>query len=60
VEAFFENPILTVREAAQVARCCEKTIYKLVRDGEIPSRRVGKKCIRIPRASLIDWLEGRE
>lgn len=51
---------LTVAEAAALARCCVDTIYKGVRSGEIPGRRMGGKKARyiIPRASFLRYLEG--
>jgi excisionase family DNA binding protein len=33
-----------------------RTAYQLVRDGKVPSVRVGGQ-IRIPRAALVEWLE---
>jgi excisionase family DNA binding protein len=53
-------PLLTVEEAAQVARVARSTIWKRVRSGEIPAIRVGSRTgpIRIPTAEYIEWLYG--
>ena len=38
-----ENEILTVSQVSKLLKLHPRTIYKLVRNGMIPGRRVGKK-----------------
>lgn len=46
---------LTVPEAARVLRLKRSTAYELVRQGAIPSIRLGRQ-IRVPRDRLLAWL----
>lgn len=50
---------LNVAEAAKVLGVNESTVYEYVRQGEIPSVRLGAKIL-IPRLALLDWLNGKE
>ena len=56
-QQFFENQVLTVKEAAKLLRVTTKTIYKKVRHGEIPHKKVGSE-IRFLLPQLIRWLKG--
>jgi excisionase family DNA binding protein len=47
--------VLKPREVAELSRCSLNTIYKLIRDGQLPARRFGS-AIRIPRAAVLDML----
>jgi excisionase family DNA binding protein len=47
------DPWLTLREAAQRARCHEATLRRLIRAGTLRYARLGRKHIRI-RASWVD------
>jgi excisionase family DNA binding protein len=49
--------VLTVRETAQVMRVSEPTIYKAIREGRIPSIRLGDRHL-IPRVRLQALLNG--
>ena len=49
--------LLTVKEAAQIARKGNNFVYWGVRDGLIPSIRLGK-TIRIPRDKYLAYLNG--
>ena len=40
-----ENKYLTYREAAQLLRCSEKTLYNRVRNGDIKPLRNGKRVL---------------
>lgn len=53
----FENQVLTVKDAAKLLRVTTKTIYKKVRLGEIPHKKVGSE-IRFLLPQLIRWLKG--
>jgi excisionase family DNA binding protein len=52
--------LLTVPEAARVARVSPQTVYRRVATGEIPALRVGDHSgpIRIPRDEFERWLFG--
>ena len=47
---------LTVPEVAEILRVCTKTVYKLIKDSDIPSVKVGRE-IRISKARLIDYIQ---
>ncbi len=46
---------LTVRDAAQLLKVSEKTIYRWIADRKLPARRVGDQY-RLSRAELLDWV----
>lgn len=51
--------ILTVVEVAKILRVSRSLVYALVRSGELPSKRMGRRgIIRICRADLIRYIEG--
>ncbi|MDD2620960.1 MAG: helix-turn-helix transcriptional regulator [Syntrophomonadaceae bacterium] len=52
-----ERPPLTPEEAAQILKISRYTLYELIKRGEIPSRRIGRK-IRIDHDSLMHYLQG--
>lgn len=52
-----ENDVLTVQEAANFLRVDAKTIYKLVKTGEVRAAKIGR-IIRIHKNALIDYLKG--
>jgi len=47
--------VLTIREAAQVLRLAENTVYAAIHRGELPARRVGRRLL-IPREALERFL----
>jgi len=51
--------ILTPREAADYLSIHVRTIYRLVKNGEIPCRKVGGSW-RFKKYALDEWLSGRE
>lgn len=51
--------VLTVNEAAKVARVARSTIYEMAHIEGFPVRRFGR-TIRIPRDSFLRWLERAE
>jgi len=63
----FRNPqsaiqtreILTPREAAEYLSIHVRTIYRLVKNGEIPCRKVGGSW-RFKKDALDEWLSGRD
>ena len=48
--------LFTVEEAARMMKVPTSHVYDLVRTGQLPHIRVGKKYIRIPIAAFHDWL----
>lgn len=46
---------LTVREAAQLLRVSEKTVYRWIADRRLPARRIGDQ-FRLSRGELLDWV----
>ena len=53
-----ERVLLTVEEAARRLGIGRTLAWRLVRDGELPSVRLGR-LVRIPEGALADWLERR-
>lgn len=52
------DDILTVPEAAQVAKVCTKTLYNWCHIDGFPVTRIGN-CVRIPRNLFLDWLNSQ-
>ena len=48
-------PSLTVREAADVLRVSERTLWTLTNSGEVPSVRVGRS-VRYDQNDLAKWI----
>jgi excisionase family DNA binding protein len=51
---------LKVGEVAERLSLDESTVYKMVRERELPSVRLGKKAVRIPAAGLEAYLHRHE
>ena len=51
--------ILTPKEAAEYLSIHVRTIYRLVKNGEIPGRKVGGSW-RFKKETLDEWLSGKE
>ena len=49
---------LTIRDVAAELQLSENQVRLLVKDGRIPSRRIGR-AIRILRSDLLEYLEAR-
>ena len=47
----------TVEEAAEVLGIGRGLAYIMVRDGELPSIRMGQRRLLVPKAALDEWLE---
>jgi excisionase family DNA binding protein len=54
-----EREILTLQETADYLRCSRMTIYRLLRQGEIPAFRIGigRGGWRFMREPLDNWME---
>jgi len=51
-----ESMFLSVREAARLSGVGPAVIYRLVREGVIQSKKIGRKCIRIHKKAFLEWL----
>lgn len=47
--------VMTVEQAAEALNVCRTSVYRMVNNKEIGSRRVGRKIL-IPKVCLIDYL----
>jgi excisionase family DNA binding protein len=43
---------LTIKQAARLVQCSERTIRRWIDDGKLPAVRVGKKFVRVSEADL--------
>ena len=53
-----EPEFLSVPETAALLRIGERTVYKLVRQGDLPALKVGGQW-RVHRPTLLEWARGR-
>lgn len=51
--------LLTFDEAREYLRVNRGTLYKLLRNGDLPAYRVGKQW-RIDKKELLDWLRKQQ
>ena len=54
-----EDRLLSVRDAAQFAGVCEKTIRRAIDEGELPAQRVGGHRIRLHRHAVTEWVDSQ-
>ena len=47
--------VLTAQQTAELLSVCKNTIYKLIRDNELPCRRIGS-AIRIRKNDVIGFM----
>ena len=47
--------VLTVQQTAELLSVCKNTIYKLIRENELPCRRIGS-AIRIRKTDVIGYM----
>lgn len=52
-----ETTVLTREEAAKLLRVSEKTIYNLVKSGELKECKIGRRSVRYRREDLDAYLE---
>ena len=48
--------LLTVREAAKALSVCEKTLWTMTNEGQIPAIPVGKRGVRYSLDDLKAWI----
>lgn len=51
-----EQAVLTVKEAAAILRISTTMLYRLIREGQIPSISLGQRRV-IPAAKLRQWID---
>ena len=47
--------VLTVQQTAELLAVCKNTVYKLIRDKELPCRRIGS-AIRIGKNDVMEFM----
>ena len=50
---------LTASKVAEILCVCTKTVYKLIRQGEIPAVKIGRKN-RVSKSVLISYLRNKD
>lgn len=53
------DTVLTVEELSVYLKIPKSTLYKLVREGKIPSQKVGRH-LRFHRESIDEWLKRQD
>lgn len=48
--------VLNVRQAAELLSVCKNTVYKLLKDNELPCRRIGS-AIRIRKKDVLSFMD---
>ena len=51
-----QTDVLTIEELADYLKISKSTLYKLVREGKIPSQKVGRHW-RFRKTAIDNWLE---
>ena len=51
--------ILTIKEVAKYLKVTERTLYRLVQDGQIPAFKVGASW-RFKRTDIDTWIEAQK
>lgn len=49
--------VITAEQAAAVLQCTTNHVYAMVRQGDLPGRKIGR-LVRIPKAQFERWLRG--
>lgn len=51
--------VLTVREVMDAARCSKSKTYRLIRTGQLPAVRIGRRLL-VPRSVIVEMLTPKE
>ncbi len=54
-----EKAVFNVREVKEVLGISRGLVYELIAQGQLPSVRLGRRRLLIPRAALMRFLEDR-
>jgi excisionase family DNA binding protein len=52
-----DETLYTIEEVAAQLRTSRSTLYRLVRDGAIPYRKIGKKAVQFTAADIQEIIE---
>jgi excisionase family DNA binding protein len=52
------DEVLTIEDAAELMKLAPKTIKKMMKEGTIPGRRIGRQW-RTTKRALLDCIDGR-
>lgn len=52
-----ENEVMTIGEAAEFLKTSKTYVFKMIREGELPVTRRGKRYTRLMKSDLIAFLE---
>ena len=47
--------VLTVQQTSELLAVCKNTVYKLIRENDLPCRRIGS-AIRIRKNDVLDYM----
>lgn len=50
------HPLMTVAQVAEALQCSERHVYNIIKAGELPARRLGRKMIRVEPDDLEDFI----
>lgn len=53
VQSYSQNRLLTPEQAAKLLAVSKRTMYEWLRNGEIPSRRIGERLIRVRESDVL-------
>ena len=54
------DPLLTIPEVAETLRRSRSSVYELIKSGDIPAVKIGRRGVRVRRATLDVFIESRE
>ncbi len=54
-----DDDILTIKEVAEYLKLTERTLYRLVQEGQVPGFKVGNSW-RFKRADIERWIEDQK
>lgn len=54
-----DDDILTIKEVAEYLKLTERTLYRLVQDGQVPGFKVGNSW-RFKRGDIERWIEDQK
>jgi excisionase family DNA binding protein len=52
-----ENELLTIKEVAESLKVSEGHVYRLLRQGELPTIKRGRRFTRIQKSDLVAFLQ---
>ena len=52
-----ENEVMTIGEAAEFLKTSKTYVFKMIREGELPVTRRGKRYTRLMKGDLIAFLQ---